>query len=116
MVTFRRSDLMLVDFGPASGTEPGKTRPAVVVQTNFLNSLSHPSTIVVLCTSRLRGENQLRTRLPINSSGNKLESEVLIDQIRAIDNRKFLRKLGTVPDLIFDEIEEKLRLVLSLDR
>lgn len=115
MVKFRRSDLVLTNLGPRSGTEPGKIRPAVVVQTNFLNELSHRSTIVVLCTSRLKGEHQLRTRLPKGSSGNELETEVLIDQIFALENRKILRKLGTVPDLIFADIEEKLRLVLGFD-
>ena len=42
-------------------------------------------------------------------------TEVLIDQIRAVDNRWVLKKLGTVPAPIFADIEEKLRLVLGFD-
>ncbi len=90
-------------------------RPAVVIQSDLLSQAGHSSTIVLACTSQIVGENLLRASLPPRSAGNKVETEVLIDQIRAIDNRWILKKLGTVPDLIFADIEEKLRLVLGFD-
>ncbi len=37
----------LADLSPQRGTEPGKTRPVLVVQTNLLNSQGHPSTVAI---------------------------------------------------------------------
>jgi mRNA interferase MazF len=111
-----RGDLILVDLGHGKGTEPGKIRPAVIIQSDILTQAAHESTIVLVCTSQLVGETLLRVCLPAKAAGNKLETEVLVDQIRAVDNRRILRKLGKVPEAIFEEVEEKLRLVLSLDQ
>ena len=85
----------MVNLNPARSTEPGKIRPAVVIQTNLLNHLDHPSTLICPITTQLSAEeNILRVRL--NSEGTGLEkgSEILVDQIRALDNRRFLEKLG----------------------
>lgn len=115
MRSFRRGDLLLVDLGRGLGTEPGKVRPAVVIQSDLLSQAGHGSTFVLACTSQLVGENLLRTSLPPRSAGNRVETEVLIDQIRTVDNRWVLKKLGMVPAPIFADIEEKLRLVLGFD-
>ena len=89
----RRSTLYLADLSPRLGTEAGKTRPVVVVQSDLLNEIDidHPSTWVLPCTTRLTGENMLRVVLPRGIAGNREECEVVVDQSRAIDNRRFAR-------------------------
>ncbi|MBW2403836.1 MAG: type II toxin-antitoxin system PemK/MazF family toxin, partial [Deltaproteobacteria bacterium] len=52
--------LYIADLNPARGSEPGKHRPVLVVQTDLLNQANHPSTWVLPCTTRLVGENVLR--------------------------------------------------------
>lgn len=104
-----RGVLYLAHLAPRSGTEPGKTRPVVVIQTDLLNELDHPSTWVLPCTTRLTGENQLRVVLPRGVAGNRQMCEVMIDQSRAIDNRRFVRALRPLPELILAEIADKLR-------
>ncbi|RLD88235.1 MAG: type II toxin-antitoxin system PemK/MazF family toxin, partial [Bacteroidetes bacterium] len=42
----RQYDIWLADLNPRLGTEPGKTRPVLVVQTNLLNQVFHPSTLI----------------------------------------------------------------------
>ncbi len=105
----RRGALYLANLEPRSGTEPGKTWPVVVIQTDLLNEVDHPSTWVLPCTTRLTGENQLRVVLPRGVAGNRQACEVMIDQSRAIDNRRFVRALRALPELILGEIAEKLR-------
>lgn len=104
----------LVDLNPRQGTEPGKVRPVVVIQTNLLNELNHPSTWVLPCTTKLVGENILRTILPSKIAGNNEDCEVMIDQSRAIDNSRFRKKLGKVPTLLMKEIKEKIKLLGDL--
>jgi mRNA interferase MazF len=90
-VKIQRGRLYLADLNPRLGTEPGKTRPVLVVQTDLLNEADHPSTWVLPCTTRLAGDNLLRVPLPRGLGGNRQECEVMIDQSRAIDNRRFVR-------------------------
>ena len=105
----RRGVLYLADLSPRVGTEPGKIRPVLVVQTDLLNDVGHLSTWVLPCTTRLAGDNLLRVVLPRGIAGNRDECEIMIDQSRAIDNRRFRRRLKPLPGLILREVEEKLR-------
>jgi len=104
-----RGSLYLADLSPRAGTEPGKVRHVLVIQTDLLNEAGHPSTWVLPCTTRLSGENLLRVGLPRGIAGNRQECEVMIDQSRAIDNRRLVRRLKPLPRLLLREIEDKLR-------
>lgn len=105
----RRGWLYLADLSPRRGTEPGKIRPVLVVQTDLLNDERHPSTWVLPCTTRLAGENILRVPLPRGMAGNRVDCEIMIDQSRAIDNRRFVRVLKSLPRSVLKEVEEKVR-------
>ncbi len=105
----RRGVLYFADLNPRRGTEPGKVRPVLVIQTDLLNDADHPSTWVLPCTTRLAGENLLRVVLPRGIAGNREECEVMIDQSRAIDNRRLVRALRALPASILAEVVEKLR-------
>ena len=109
MVKVRRGVLYLADLNPRAGTKAGKVRPVLVVQTDLLNDAGHPSTWVLPCTTRLTGENLLRVVLPRGIAGNRAECEVMIDQSRAVDNRRLVRALKPLPRSILAEVVEKLR-------
>jgi mRNA interferase MazF len=113
-VRIRRGVLYLADLEPGQGTEPRKLRPVVAIQSDLLNRVGHPSTWILPCTTRLTGENVLRVQLPPKIAGNREECEVMIDQSRAIDNRRFRRALRSLPAPILREIEHKLRLLAEL--
>ena len=104
-----RGSLYLADLNPRPGSEPGKVRPVLVIQTDLLNEAGHLSTWVLPCTTRLSGENLLRVLVPRGIAGNRDECEVMIDQSRAIDNGRFVRALRALPRALLREVEEKLR-------
>lgn len=107
-------EIWLVNLNPARGTEPGKIRPAVVIQTNLLNQLDHPTTLICPITSQLSlEENILRVRLSGAETGLEQESEILVDQIRALDNRRFLEKLGKLSSEQALELRGKLGAVMD---
>ena len=88
--------IYLTDLNPRLGTEPGKVRPVVVVQTNLLNN-THPSTIVCPLTTKVNlGAHILRVHLQKGTSGLSKDSDILVDQIRAIDNRRFKTHMGVL--------------------
>jgi mRNA interferase MazF len=110
----RRGTLYLADLSPSLGTEAGKTRPVLVIQSDLLNETGHPSTWILPCTTRLTGQNMLRIPLPKGMAGNREDCEIMIDQSRAIDNRRFVRMLKPVPRSILREAEDQLRHLAEL--
>ena len=106
--------LYLADLQPHRGTEAGKVRPVLVIQTDLLNRTGHTSTWVLPCTTNLRGENLLRVPIPKGVAGNTKACEVMVDQSRAIDNRRFIKRLRPMPPLLLRDTKTKLRLLAEL--
>jgi mRNA interferase MazF len=80
----------LADLNPQRGTEPGKTRPVLIIQNQALLDAGHPSTLVIPLTTRLiEDAAPLRLRLSARDRLDR-DSDLLIDQIRAIDNQRLV--------------------------
>lgn len=105
-------DIWLADMWPAKGTEPGKIRPVVVVQSDSLNP-THQSTVVCPITSNV---NKSLKRLRVHIPEGQLDqpSDILVDQVRAIDNRRFIRQLGKLTPAQAKQLKENLKLVMDL--
>ncbi len=116
---FQRGQIWEVDLEPQSHKEePGKRkRPALVIQTDLLNASGHPTTIVVVGTSQVRRDKDyfpLRVALP-SQVGLSLETDLLIDQIRAISNRRFMgdEPLTTLNTAQLKRVEDALKLLIG---
>ena len=105
-------DIWLADLNPRVGTEPGKTRPVVIIQTDLLNEF-HPSTLVCPITSNVVKEIEL-LRVHLRKGQLDQPSDVLIDQVRAIDNRRFIRRVGRLTKEQIVNLKENIRIVLDL--
>ena len=100
--------IYLADLDPSFGTEPGKTRPVVVVQTDLLNNV-HQSTVVCPLTTQIKDAYPLRVHITSYGSCLWVDSDIIIDQIRAIDNRRFKKHLGKLNDRQCDALLENLK-------
>jgi len=108
-------EIWIADLNPKVGTEPGKTRPVLVIQTNLLNKIPHPSTIVCPITTNVQDADILRVHLK-KGTANLLENcDIMIDQIRTIDNRRLIRKIGSIPIDIISKVKENIMIVLDLE-
>ena len=111
---YKQFEIWLADLNPRFGTEPGKTRPVLVVQTDMLNKV-HPSTLICQITSNVKsGATILRVHIPKGMAGMKKNSDIMIDQTRAIDNKRFIKKIGSLPKLTCGLVKENLKIVLDL--
>jgi mRNA interferase MazF len=109
----RKFNIYLADLSPRFGTESGKTRPVMVIQTNLLNDGLHPSTIVCpISTNVIQGVDILRVHLSSKAGGLKKDSDILVDQIRAIDNRRFVRRLGELNSTHKSKLMENIKILL----
>ncbi len=110
-----RGEIWLANLDPRYGTEPGKTRAVLLVQSQALMDAGHPSTLVAPLTTRLVEEAEpLRVRVP--ASGRLLRnSDVLIDQLRALDNRRLARgPITRLPPALMEKVDAAIREVLDL--
>jgi mRNA interferase MazF len=86
-----RGEIWLADLNPPRGTEPGKTRPVLIVQSQALLDADHPSTYVIPLTTRLVDDAE-PLRIRVSAAGRLLrDSDLLMDQLMAIDNRRLVR-------------------------
>jgi mRNA interferase MazF len=108
----RQYDIWLANLNPVKGTEVGKVRPVVVVQSDLLNNL-HGSTLVCPITSKVNREYKL-LRVHIGKRYLEAESDVLVDQVRAIDNRRLIQRLGKLQPSHIEILHENLRVVMDL--
>jgi len=114
-MAYKRGGVYLVNLNPSKGTEPGKMRPCIVVQSNYLNDVEHPSTTVLPLTTQLIEDAQpLRFRLCSRDRLNR-DSDVMLDQTRTIDNRRIHGEMLTLlSDQEMLKIESFWRIVLGL--
>lgn len=108
----KQYDIWLADLNPGRGTEPGKTRPVVIIQTDLLNAF-HLSTIVCPITSNVQPDIEL---LRAHLRKNQLDKpgDILVDQIRAIDNKRLTQKVGKLTEEQISRLKQNIAIVLDL--
>lgn len=112
----KQFEIWIADLNPQIGTEPGKTRPVLTVQTDLLNKATHPSTIICPISTNVKKEsNILRVHLKKGMADLHQDCDIMIDQIRAIDNKRLINKVGNLPTDLIDKVKENLRITLDLD-
>jgi len=109
-----KGEIWLANLNPVKkNNEVGKIRPVLIFQTDELNQSDYPTTIVLpLTTSLVDDAEPLRFRVSKRGKLHK-DSDVILAQIRAIDNTRFIEKLATLSaeemqriKVLFDEVIE----------
>lgn len=114
LMKIKQFDIWIADLEPQRGTETGKVRPVLVVQTNLLKD--HPSTVVCPITTNVIPESDiLRVHIKKGTANLKSDSDVMMDQIRAIDNRRLTSKVGELPRDLQLRVKENIKIILDLD-
>jgi mRNA interferase MazF len=108
----KQFEIWTANLNPQSGTEPGKVRPVVIIQTDLLNE-DHPSTIICPITTNVIEEAEI-LRVHLRKDQLSQKSDVLVDQVRAIDNKRFLKKLSKLNPAQIEKLKENLKIVMDL--
>ncbi len=116
IMSIKQFEIWIADLSPQIGTEPGKTRPVLIVQTNLLNKIPHPSTIVCPLTTNIKKESEiLRVHLKKGAANLHQDCDIMIDQIRAIDNKRLIKKMGDLPGDLVILVKENMQIVIDLE-
>ena len=114
MVEVKRGDIWLVNLDPTIGHEIKKSRHAVIIQNDLGNRYS-PITIVAPITSQdIEKTYPIEVILDKEGSGLEKISKVLLNQIRAIDKRRLIKKLGRVDIETMAKINNSIKISLGL--
>ena len=114
MDEIKRGDILLVNLDPTIGHEIKKSMPAVIIQNDVGNKYS-PITIIAPITSQnIEKVYPIEVLLLQRISGLEKNSKVLLNQIRAIDKRRVIKKLGRVDKETMAEIDNSIKISLGL--
>ncbi len=111
-----RGEIYLVALDPVKGSEQGKTRPCLIVQTNMANKFSNV-TIIVPITSAIPDKNYPHVVvIQPYDSGLKESSAVLCNQIRAVSvPERIIKKIGALKPELMEKVDASLKVILGLD-
>jgi len=111
MTVPRRGEIYLAEFDPARGHEIQKTRPALVIQ-NDIGNLYSPVTIVAAITSRLPTVPYPVdvTVMPSRTNGLSVPSVIKLGQIRSVDRRRLVKRLGALELAVMRQVDEAIKI------
>lgn len=98
----RQDEVWLVGLDPTQGAEIQKTRPCVVVSPDEMND--YLRTVIVAPMTTVQRPYPTR----INVRFRKRAGQIALDQIRAIDRQRLVRKLGAIQAGTADELAARL--------
>jgi len=111
----KQYEIWLADLNPQMGTETGKIRPVLVIQTDLLNQIPHLSTLVCPLTTNITNNvNILRISIKKGMANLHQDCDIMIDQMRAIDNKRLIKKIGSLPYLLVEQVKENILIVLDI--
>jgi mRNA interferase MazF len=114
-VAIKRGDVFLVDLNPVVGTEQAGVRPALVIQIDKANAAS-PHTVIIPFTTRIKDVKlPSHVRIPAGIGELPEDSILLCEQIRVVDIRRLVHRLGNVGEEYLGEVGIAVKLIIGLE-
>lgn len=110
-----RGDIVLANLEPVKGSEQGGIRPVLILQNDTLNKHA-PTTIIAPITSRIyTKEYPTNVIIKKEDSNLKLDSTILLNQIRTIDKSRIIKKISSLDFYSMNKVDRAIKVSLSLD-
>ena len=110
-----RGQVWTADLGEPDGSEPGYNRPVLIVQSDAFNrSRLHTVIAVVLSTNLRLVDAPGNVLIPAKASGLRKDSVANVSQVITVDREFLIELAGRVRGQVLKDVENGLRLVLSL--
>ena len=103
-----RGDIYLVSLNPTRGSEIRKMRPCVVISPDELNAHLHTFIVAPLTTGGHPYPFRVRRRFEDK------DGHVVLDQLRAVDRDRLMKRLGVLDDETLGEVLSTLQAMFSL--
>ncbi len=114
----RRGEIHLVDLDPVRGAEASKRRPSVIVSNDGANitatRLGRGVVTVVPVTSNIARIHPFQVLLRAAATGLQRDSKAQAEQVRSVAVERIGTRVAVVPASLMTQLDEALRLHLSL--
>lgn len=111
----KRGEVWWADLGDPRGSEPGYTRPVLIVSDDRYNaSRLKTVTIVVMSTNTRLAELPGNVSVPSSISGLPHDSVANVTQIATVDKEALTDRVGHLPDWVLEQVGDGIRLALTL--
>ncbi len=114
MASIKRGEIFLVNFDPTVGAEARKIRPALVVS-NDINNAHSPIISISPITSNISRIYSFEVEVPAGTGGLQTRSKVMVNQTRAVDKIRLIKRLGHLPEEIMKQVNQALMLHYDLE-
>ena len=102
-----RGEVWLVALDPTLGSEIQKTRPCMIISPPEM----HEHLRTVLAAPMTTGNRPAPWRIPVRFEGK--DGLILLDQIRALDKQRLMRRLGVIDSMTLGETLDRLREIFA---
>lgn len=110
-------DIWQVDLSPTIGSEQEGRRPCVVLQTNAVSDYGLTTIIAPFTSKKIDKVYSFEVEIkPSNKNGLKEFSKIKFDQVRVIDKRRLIKRIGKTEEKYFLEISRALKIIFDLNR
>lgn len=113
MEDIKRGELYYADLSPVVGSEQGGVRPVLIVQNDVGNKYS-PTIIAAAITSQInKAKIPTHIELSADDYGLTKDSVVLLEQLRTLDKRRLLEKIGHIDEYKMNSVNNALLISLG---
>ncbi|OSA95729.1 UNVERIFIED_ORG: hypothetical protein B2H93_04725 [Clostridium botulinum] len=110
-INIKRGDIFFANLTGEVGSEQGGIRPVVCLSNDIGNTYS--STVIIATITSKQTKAKIPTHVDIIGYGLKEDSIVLLEQIRAIDKRRYLSYIGHADELMMRKIDKAKEIATS---
>ena len=114
-MTIERGGIHLAALDPAVGRESAKTRPVVIISNNINNRLAGTATVLPITSKNLRKIYPFEVKLLKGTGNLPKNSKVKADQIRTLDKRRIVKRIGMLSAENIALIETALKIHLGME-
>ena len=110
-----RGDIVVANLEPVEGSEQGGIRPVLIIQNDILNKHA-PTTIIAPITSKIyTKEYPTNVTIKKEDSKLKLDSVILLNQIKTIDKNRINKKIGSLDNFTMNRVDRAIKVSLALN-
>jgi mRNA interferase MazF len=111
----KRGEIWWASLREPAGSEPGYTRPVLIVSANSFNESRNNTVLAAVVTTNIKlGNAPGNVRLASKAGGLPKPSVVNVSQIITVDKMFLTERIGRLSPQLIAQVEEGLRIVLAL--
>jgi mRNA interferase MazF len=112
VVAVKRGDVIIANLDPTIGVEIKKTRPVIVLSNDSINQFSR-LVVVVPLTKNTAHLSPSHVIIPKGVAHLTFTSKVVTEQIKAVDKRRLVKRLGSLTPAVLAQVERALKNTLA---